>query len=63
MAGEGIVPDLLVERLLAMQVERAGDHPLDVLREAGKDPGMIGPPERVHVAIDRLLVFSHRQKG
>ena len=54
-----VVLDLLVERVLAVCVECAGDRPLDVIREAGQNLRMIGLSEAVHVTFDCFLVLRH----
>jgi hypothetical protein len=44
---------------ISYQVKRAGDHPFDVIGQAGQDHGVVAAPEALHVPLDRLFVFRH----
>ena len=59
-AHEGVVLDLLVEGGFARDAKCSGNEPLDVIGQARQDGGVIGPAERVHIVVDRLLVSGHQ---
>ena len=48
----GVVLDLVVECVLALQRAVAADRPHDVVRQSSQDPGVIGPAEAVDVVLD-----------